>query len=107
MKRTDIQRKERELKRAEKKAERIAAKGTRKDDASVGAYIDKLHSLFFYDENRIYNAKHSVEILEVLEEAKSLFDPTDFEAVVRKAIRKSKVKEKEQACSELMELVQE
>lgn len=105
MKRTDIQRKERELKRAEKKAERIASKSEKKDDASVGAYIDKLHSLFFFDENRIYNAKHSVEILEVLEEAKSLFDEQGLETVIRKAIRKSKVKEKELAYKELMELI--
>lgn len=106
MKRTDIQRKERELKRAEKKAERIASKGERKDDDSVGAYIERLHSLFFYDETRIYNAKHSVEILEVLEEAKAAFDEQSFETIVRKAIRKSKVKEKEQAYSELMELLE-
>ena len=106
MKRTDIQRKERELKRAEKKAERIASKSDKKDDTSIGNYIDKLHSLFFYDENRIYNAKHSVEILEVLEEAKSLFDRQSLETVVRKAIRKAKVKEKEQAYKELMERIE-
>jgi hypothetical protein len=105
MKRTDIQRKERELKRAEKKAERISSKGDKKDDTSIGAYIDKLHSLFFYDEERIYNAKHSVEILEVLEEAKSLFDEQGLETVMRKAIRKSKVKEKDLAYNELMELL--
>lgn len=107
MKRTDIQRKERELKRAEKKAERIASKGDKKDDMSIGAFIDKLHSLFFYDEERIYNAKHSVEILEVLEEAKDAFDQQGLETIVRKAIRKSKVKEKEQAFNDLMELVGE
>lgn len=106
MKRTDIQRKERELKRAEKKADRIASKGDRKDDASVGAYIDRLHALFFYDETRIYNTKHSVEILEVLEEAKEAFDDQSLETIVRKAIRKSKVKEKDLAFTELMELVQ-
>lgn len=106
MKRTDIQRKERELKRAEKKAERIASKGDKKDDTSVGAYIEKLYALFFYDETRIYNTKHSVEILEVLEEAKAAFDEENVETIVRKAIRKSKVKEKEQAFAELMELIQ-
>lgn len=106
MKRTDIQRKERELRRAEKKAERIAEKSSKKDDTSVGAFIDRLHSLFFYDENRIYNTKQSVEILEVLEEAKSVLEPGGLETVVRKAIRKSKVKEKEQAFKELMELVE-
>ena len=106
MKRTDIERKERELKRAEKKAERLAASGDRKDEVSVGAYIDRLYSLFFHDESRIYNAKHSVEILEVLEEAKGFFSEQEVETIIRKAIRKSKVKEKELAFSELNELLQ-
>ncbi len=106
MKRTDIERKERELKRAEKKAERLAAAGDKKDDLSVGAFIDRLYSEFFHDETKIYNTKHSVEILEVLEEAQSLFSEQEVETIVRKAIRKSKVKEKEEAFKELMELIQ-
>ncbi|HUX20476.1 MAG TPA: hypothetical protein VMW69_04495 [Spirochaetia bacterium] len=106
MKRTDIERKERELKRAEKKAERLAAGGDHKDEVSVGAFIDKLYSLFFHDETKIYNTKHSVEILEVLEDAQANFSEQELDTIIRKAIRKSKVKEKELAFQELKELIQ-
>ncbi len=105
MKRTDIVRNERELRQARKKQERLAGRDERKDDISVGAFIDRLHGLFFFDETRIYNAKHSVEILELLEEMKKIHPSEECETIIRKAIRKSKVIEREQAFSDLKELL--
>jgi hypothetical protein len=105
MKRTDILRKERELKRSQKKEERISGKGDRKDETSVGGFIDRLHSLFFHDDVRIYNALQSEEILGVLEEAKQIYDMQQVETIVRKAVRKAKVEQKDQAFDELMSLI--
>jgi hypothetical protein len=105
MKRTDIMKKERELKRAQKKEERIASLSDKKDDTSIGAYIDRLNALFFHDETRIYNTLHSEEILELLEEMKSRFPADELETIIRKAISKTKVVEKEKAFEDLISLV--
>lgn len=105
MKRTDLMRKERELRQARKKELRTASHEETKETTSVGAYIDRLHSLFFFDETRIYNAKHSVEILELLEEMKGTLSGEDFDTVLRKAIRKTKVAEKDSAFRDLKELI--
>lgn len=107
MKRTDIMKKERELKRAQKQEERISSKTKKKDDTSIGAYIDRLHALFFHDETRIYNTLHSEEILDLLQEIKTSFEPEDVETIIRKAIRKSKVQARDQAYNELISLIKE
>lgn len=107
MKRTDIMKKERELKRAQKQEERISSKSSKKDETSVGAYIDRLHGLFFHDETRIYNTLHSEEILDLLQEIKTNFELAEVETIIRKAIRKSKVQARDQAFSELMSLIKE
>lgn len=105
MKRTDLQKRERELKRSQKKEERISNLGDKNVDKTVGDYINELHDLFFFDETRIYNAKDSVEILELFEEMKENIDKDQWENVLRKAIRKSKVKEKDQAYTDLMSIL--
>jgi len=105
MKRTDMMRKERELRQARKKELRVASHEDKKDSMSVGAYIDRLYSLFFHDETRIYNTKHSVEILELLEEMKKALPVEECDTIIRKAIRKSKVSEKDLAFRDLKELM--
>ena len=105
MKRTDMLRKERELKRARKKEERLE-KGE-KEEKSIGDYINELYDLFFFDKTRIYNAKESVEILELFEEMNEELDQEQRDTVLRKAIRKTKVQEKEQAFSEIKRLIEE
>jgi len=104
MKRTDLQKRERELKRAQKKEERLAKLGD-KSEKTVGDYIKELHDLFFYDETRIYNAKESMEILELFEEMKESLEESQWENVVRKAIKKAGVKEREAAFNDLMQLM--
>ena len=104
MKRTDMLRKERELKRARKKEERLE-KGE-KEEKSIGDYINELYDLFFFDKTRIYNAKESVEILELFEEMNEELNQEQVDTVLRKAIRKTKVQAKEQAFSEIKNLIE-
>jgi hypothetical protein len=104
MKRTDLQKRERELKRAQKKEERLAKSGD-KIERTVGDYIKDLHSLMFFDETRIYNAKDSIEILEFFEEMKESLEESQWENVVRKAIKKTGVKERDSAYNDLMQLL--
>ena len=106
MKRTDLQKREREQKRSQKKEERISKLGD-KSDKTVGDYIKELHGLMFFDETKIYNTRESVEILELLEEMKENVDKGQWENVMRKAIKKTGVKEKEQAFKDLLELIED
>jgi hypothetical protein len=106
MKRTDLQKRERELKRSQKKEERLVNYGD-KSDKSIGDYIKELHGLFFFDETKIYNTKESMEILELFEEMQGSFDKTQCETIIRKAVRQSGVKEKEPAVNELLALLAE
>ena len=104
MKRTDLQKRERELKRSQKKEERISKTGD-KPIKTIGDYIKELHGLFFFDETRIYNCKESVEILELFEEMMDSIDESQWPNVIRKAVNKSGVKEREQAIKDLSELL--
>lgn len=104
MKRTDLQKRERELRAAQKKKERIEKYGE-KAEKTVGDYINELHDLMFHDETRIYNAKESIEILEFFEEMKTSMDESQWENVIRKAIKKTGVKERETAFNDLMQLL--
>ena len=104
MKRTDLQKRERELRRAQKKEERIAKFGD-KAEKTVGDYIKELHELMFFDEARIYNAKESMEILELFEEMKESLDESQWENVIRKAVKKTGVKEKDPAINDLLQLL--
>lgn len=104
MKRTDIERKEREIKKKQKKEEQIARK-TEKRTGSIGDYITRLAELFFHEETRIYNAKSDERILELVEEMKEQYERSDLETIFRRAIRTTKVKEKEQAFKDLCEFL--
>ena len=105
MKRTDIERRDRDIRRTRKKEEVLQRKSGKKADMSVGDYINEFHSLFFYDENRIYNLKDDVNILELFEHMKIHLPEKQWENVLRKAIRKTQVKEREKAFEELRTLL--
>lgn len=101
MKRTEIERRERELRRAMKKA----SVGSKRDgDKSVGDYINELADTFIYDEDRILNTTSDEDVLEVLEEIQDAY-PDKAETIVKKAIRKTKVAQKDQAYEELTSLL--
>ena len=104
MKRTDMLRRERELKKAQKKEERIV----REDDDSeltVGDFIKRLSSLFFHDEEKIYNTLQSTEILEVLESMQKHIEERHWDSIIRKAVKATGVKQKEEAVKDLKSLL--
>ncbi len=105
MKQTDILRRERELKRAQKKEERTA-RGECGDCPTVGEYINLLNALFFHDENKIYNIQTEDKILELLEELKSDHPEKQWDNVLRKAVKKTGVKDKEDAVKQMKELME-
>jgi hypothetical protein len=104
MKRTDIERKEREIRRKQKKEELLERKVEQRA-GSIGDYINKLGEVFFHDETRIYNSKSDERILEVIEEMKENYDREECEKIIRRAIRATKVKEKEQAFKDLVDFL--
>ena len=103
MKRTEMERIERELRRSEKKVDRIA--GENSTPGSVGEYIERLFGLFRYDQSEIFNTAESLEILELLEEMKQDIPEKKWPDVLKKAIKKTQVAQKDKAMSELKELI--
>lgn len=105
MKSTDLARKERELRRAQKKVEVLARKQDR-PDKSPGDYISQLYSLFFHDQEKIYNIDSSDEILELMLEMKEDLEEKHWDNVIRKAVRKAKVTQREEAIDALKVLAE-
>jgi hypothetical protein len=102
MKRTDIERRERELKRASKKEDVLQRKSENfKAKNSAGDYIDGLFELFFYNDDQIFNINKEIKIVELIEEMKSDVPEKNWETILRKAIKKTGVTQKEQAFQEL------
>jgi hypothetical protein len=103
MKRTDQERIERELRRREKKAKIAAARDDKpvRTDNSPGAFIQNLVELFQHDDVQIYNTTDDDDVMEVLLAMKEELPEKDWEKILRSAIRKTKVKEKELAFDEL------
>ena len=103
MKRTDMLRKERELKKSQKKQDKIIRESGA--ELSVGDFINELSSLFFYDENKIYNIDSEEKILELLEEMKDTMDEKNWDNIIRKAVKKTKINDKETAVDQLKSLL--
>ena len=104
MKRTDQDRRERELKRSRKKNERVERDGS-SGPMSVGEYIEELNSSFFHDGTKIYNTETDERILEILEEMKEDIEEKHWDSVIRKAVKKSGITERDKAISELKDLL--
>lgn len=100
MKSTELERKERELRRARKKDEVLLRK-TEKGSKSVGDYIKELHGLFFYDAQKIYNIEDSEDIDNLLMEMLEELPEKQWDNVLRKAVKQSKVVQKEEAVASL------
>ncbi|MCG8452665.1 MAG: hypothetical protein MI717_05750 [Spirochaetales bacterium] len=103
MKSTDLARRDREIKKARKREMVLERKGQR-ESRSPGDYINEMHDLFFFDAEKIYNINMSEEILLLLEEMKEELEEKHWTSVIRKAVKKSKVKQKEEAVAELFAL---
>ena len=103
MKSTDIDRIDREFKRARKKEELLEKRLENRADRSVGDYIKKLYSLFYHDDKKIYNLKDNAEILTLLAEMKEDLSDSKWDNVLRKAIKETRidVKQRELVFNEL------
>ncbi|MFC1669450.1 hypothetical protein ACFL20_03605 [Spirochaetota bacterium] len=106
MKRTDYERHQRELKKSAKKSEILERKGrTGGTSKVIGSYIKDLFSLLRYDDEKIYNTQNDMGILELLEEMKGDLPREQWENVLRKSIKKTKVSQKDEAFKDLSELM--
>ncbi|MDC7240315.1 MAG: hypothetical protein PQJ50_08140 [Spirochaetales bacterium] len=103
MKSTDLARKDRDLKKARKKQEVLERKMD-KAERSVGDFINELEELFFYDAQKIYNISSSEDIMMLLEELKEEQPEKQWNNILRKAVKKTKIKEKDLALKELREM---
>jgi hypothetical protein len=103
MKSTDIERIDRELRQARKKEELVQKRLDQRSGLSVGDYIKKLYSLFAHDSRKIYNLKDNIKILELLEDMRKDLPEKQWENVLRKAIKETKIdlQERERAVKEL------
>ncbi len=102
MKRTNMERHQRDLKKSEKKERMLSKKSdTRNSNPSVGDYINNLFSLFRYDEETIYNATNDCKILELLDNLRKDYPEKQIDNVLRKGIKKTNIIQKEKAFNEL------
>ena len=102
MKRTDLERRERDLRKQEKKL-KIGDK--EREAMSVGYYIDEISSLFRYDSEEIFNTNNDEKILELLENMKLEIPEKKWDDVIRKAVNKTKVATRERAIAEIKTLI--
>ena len=108
MKRTDIERRERELRRSQKKEDVQSRKSESfKSKNTVGEFISSFAELFFYNDDQIFNIQTEVKIYELLEELKQDIPEKNWDTVLRKAIKKTGVREKDLAYNQLKELMQD
>lgn len=103
MKKTEMDRIERELKRKEKKDMAIADSGVK--SGSVTDYINQLHSRFRYDHVEIFNITTDENILELLEEIKESLPEKKWEHVMKKSIKKTGIQKKDKALEELKTMI--
>ncbi len=106
MKRTDQERIDREFRRTQKKA-RLDEKRAEKKEASVGGYARALLDIFAFDETHIFNTSDDEDVLEVILEMKEALPEKQWEPTLRKAIRMTKVEEKQSAFEELRLLLED
>jgi len=105
MKRTDLERHQRELKKSEKKFQSLQKKVEAVSPTKlVGIYINDLHSLFRYDTEEIFNINTDTKILELLENMKQELPEKQWENIIRKGVKKTNINNKEKAVDQLKQL---
>lgn len=105
MKRNDMERIERELKRVQKRQKLGEKRDAGRPPQTIGAYIKDLNALLRHDGNVIYNALDDEEILELLENMKEDVPEEKWETVIRKAVNATKVTERDTAVEQLCSLI--
>lgn len=102
MKSTDLARKDRDLRKSRKRQQVLERKGQR-DARSPGDYINLFVETFFYDHIKIYNIE-SEDMLQLLDEMKEELPVKQWSNVLKKAVKKTQVKEKDSALDMLASL---
>ena len=106
MKSTEIARRDREFNR-EKKRKEVLDRRNGKKEITVGDYIDKLASLFYHDGKKIFNiASNNDTVIDLLETMKLELPEKQWENVIRKAVKKTAIVERETAVKELKGIVE-
>jgi len=100
MKSTDMARRDREIRRARKR-EMVLERKSQRESRSAGDYINLLSEHFFYDDEKIYNIEQSEDILMLLEAMKEDIPDKQWPNVIRKAVKKTRVKQKDTAIEQL------
>ncbi|MDA3810955.1 MAG: hypothetical protein PF518_11590, partial [Spirochaetaceae bacterium] len=68
--------------------------------------INAFHEMFFFDSEKIYNLEMSDEILFLLEEMKEEQPEKQWEVIITKSVKKTKVKQKDEAIAMLKEIAE-
>ncbi|MCX4242228.1 LB_289 family protein [Paraliomyxa miuraensis] len=105
MKRTDMDRIERELKRVQKRQKLGERREAGRPAQTIGAYIKDLNALLRHDGHIIYNTLDDEEILELLENMKEDVPEEKWDTVIRKAVNATKVTERDTAVEQLRSLM--
>ena len=103
MKRTEIERIERELKRKEKKI--ISTEKKHSEELTVSTAIRNFYDLYRFDEEKIYNIELDEKILELVYEIQENIEETKWEKIFRESVKKTKIKNKEEAIKQLKSLL--
>jgi hypothetical protein len=106
MKRTDQERIAREIGRQQKKEAIREKRINGKEDISVGGYAKRLEEVFMWDDEVVYNIQDDT-VLEVLMEMKEDLSDKECEAALKRAIKRTKVKDRDTPLSEAMLLLEE
>lgn len=106
MKRTDEERIAREVGRQQKQDRVLQRRTEARGDASVAGYTKLLESTLMWDDETVYNINDD-EVLEVLMEMKEDLTDKECEAVIKRAIKKTKVKDRDTPFEEAMTLLDE
>ena len=104
MKRTDQERIAREVGRQEKKAVLRQKRLENKEDISVGGYARLLESTFMWDDETIYNLQDDA-VLEIFMNMKEDLSDKECEAAIKRAIKRTKVKDRDTPLDEAMLLL--
>jgi hypothetical protein len=106
MKRTDQERIAREIGRQQKKDQIREKRISNKEDISVAGYAKQLEGVFMWDDETIYNVQDDT-VLEVLMAMKEDLSDKECEAALKRAIKRTQIKDRDNAFDEAMLILQE
>lgn len=106
MKRTDQERIAREVGRQQKKEAIREKRINDKEDLSVGGFAKALEDAFMWDDEIVYNIQDD-SVLEVLMDMKETLSDKDCEAALKRAIKRTKVKDRQTPLDEALTLLAE